>query len=164
MSLDTSSEADLSLSDTTSVTQMPLQRTSSKRSTSESSCHSQAKRQAPSSNIMDTFTLPKFSPDIARAIKDDAFHTAALRNKLIRESCRALKGHCQLHRSQKPPTGNEKRNLGKVLLNLAPKSLGDPQGLEVAGTPEVSKFYFQLTIFTAGGLALVYQFSDNCHA
>ena len=50
--LDTSSEADLSLSDTTSVTQMPLQRISSKRCTSESSCHSQAKWQAPSSNIM----------------------------------------------------------------------------------------------------------------
>ena len=91
-------------------------------------------------SVLGMYSLPKFSPDIERAIKKDNFHTSVLRNKLIREACRSLKGHCQ--KECRPPIPAEKRRLGKMLFNLAPKSLGDPEGLAVTGVPEVHMFNY----------------------
>ena len=143
-SLDTSesptSDDLASVSDATSVSQ--LLKPGSKRQSLDSCSGNYKAKQGCS--LLDSFSLPKFSPDVSRAAKDDTFHTAVLRNKLIRESCRALKGHWQLHRPKKPPTSSEKRELGKLLYKLAPKSLGDPEALAVAGVPEVSKPYFNI--------------------
>ena len=86
-------------------------------------------------SVLRTYLLPKFSPDIEWAIKKDDFHTSVLRNKLIWEACRSLKGYCQ--KEKRPPIPAEKRRLGKMLFNLAPKSLGDPEGLAVTGVSEV---------------------------
>ena len=122
-SLGSSSDADFdsSFSETTSIS-------TPKASRPSSSTSSVAKR---AKTVLTNFSLPKFSPDVARAIKEDSFYTATIRNKLIREACRALKGYSQ------SPSGAEKRALGKRLHSLAPKSLGDPDGLAVAGIPEV---------------------------
>ena len=81
------------------------------------------------------FTLPEFSPDVQQAIKADQFFTAAKRNKLIREACRAYKGY--FRSAKKDITSEDKRKLGKLLYSLAPKSLGDPEDLAVLGVPEV---------------------------
>ena len=81
------------------------------------------------------FKLPAFSLDVEGLIKKDQFYTAAKRNKLIREACRALKGHCRS--LEKTVSSEDKRKLGKALYSLAPKSLGDPQGIGVIGSPEV---------------------------
>ena len=132
------SDADISsLSDITSVSQTAVQKATSKRSFGSDSIPG-AKRNCHNKNIMESFSLPKFPPDVAKTIKNDAFHTTAVRNKLIRESCRALNGHCQQYRPNSSPTNKDKRELGTMLYKLAPKSLGDPEGLAVAGVPEVS--------------------------
>ena len=95
------------------------------------------------------FQLPAFSLDIEDLIKKDQFYTATKRNKLIREACRALKGHCRS--LEKTVSSEDKRKLGKALYSLAPKSLGDPQGIGVIGSPEVCSncmgiFKFILTL------------------
>ena len=128
--LDTPTSCLDALSPRTTDQTSEIQSTSSKRSASGDTSLSKRKNTA-----SDSFVLPKFSPDIARAASKDEFFSAALQNKLIRESCRALKGHCQLQ--ERSPTTTEKRNLGKMLYNLSPKSLGDPEGLAVVGVPEV---------------------------
>jgi hypothetical protein len=84
---------------------------------------------------LDDFTLPEFSPDIQHAIKEDSFLTAAKRNKLIRETCRAYKGYCR-HLGRQA-TAEDKRILSKRLYELAPKSLGDPPNIGVKGVPNV---------------------------
>jgi hypothetical protein len=111
---------------TETLTQQPSKRTRS------GSDVSQAKRK---DVTLGTFSLPEFSPDINLAIRHDGFHTSTIRNKLIREACRALKGHCR--KQGKAITAAEKRMLGKMLYRIAPKSLGDPEGLAVVGVPEV---------------------------
>ena len=40
------------------------------------------------------------------------------------------------------PIPAEKRRLDKMLFNLAPKSLNDPEGLAVTGVPEVHMFNY----------------------
>ena len=47
------------------------------------------------SNKSSEFKLPFFSRDVEKAIEKDQFYTSAKRSKLIREACRALKGHCR---------------------------------------------------------------------
>ena len=70
-----------------------------------------------------SFKLPVFSPDIEKCIKKDAFYTSAQINKLIREACMALRGHC---RGEGIPVTNEvKKSLAKLLYEKTPKSLGD---------------------------------------
>lgn len=71
----------------------------------------------------DDFKLPHFPPDIKVCIKKDAFYTPAQRNKLIKEGCRALRGHCWAE--DRVVTNSEKKRLSKMLYELAPKSLGD---------------------------------------
>ena len=107
------------------------------------------KRGVPS---FDEFSLPDFSPDIVHAIKNDAFITAAKRNKLIRESCKALKGHCK--HVGKPVTAAVKRSLGLRLYNLAPKSLGDPSTIGVEGIPEVRRNQYKLKHPYAGCITI----------
>ena len=82
------------------------------------------------------FDFTEFSPDIKDAIKRDAFLTAAKRNKLIREACRSFKGHCR--QGGMAITQEGKKELSKKLYSLAPKSLGDPPSVGVAGQPYVS--------------------------
>ena len=81
------------------------------------------------------FTWPKFSPDLEQAIKADQFVTPAKSNKFIHEACRAYKGYCQS--IDKEVTTEDKKKLSTMLCELAPKSLGDPDCLAVAGVPEV---------------------------
>lgn len=127
---DSSSPNDLVASNGSQTgSQKSLSNSKRPQSTSNSS---QAKKK---NTTLSTFVLPKFSPDITQAVKCDEFYTATLRNKLIREACRALKGHCQ--QIGKSPTTVEKKALGRKLYDLSPKSLGDPDGLAVAGIPEV---------------------------
>lgn len=57
-----------------------------------------------------SFKLPVFSPDIKQCIAKDA---STQRNRLIKESCIALRGHC---REEEIPISNEdKRALAKML-------------------------------------------------
>ena len=90
------------------------------------------------STVVSEFKLPLFSLDVDNAIKKDQFYTSAKRNKLIREACRALKGYCRS--LGKSASVKEKRNLGKTLYSLAPKSLGDPKDIGVDGCPEVRTY------------------------
>ena len=70
------------------------------------------------------FKLPVFSPDIRKCISKDSFYTSTQRNRLIKEACLALCGFCR--EQEREITNIEKRNLAKLLHQLAPKSLGDP--------------------------------------
>lgn len=62
-------------------------------------------------------------------IKKDAFYTPAQRNKLIKEGCRALRGHCWAKDSA--VTNDEK---SRMLYELAPMSLGVHQSLRLEGS------------------------------
>lgn len=79
------------------------------------------------------FKLPVFSPDVKKCILKDAFYTSTQRNRLIKEACTALRGHCW--EKEQPITSFEKKDLAKSLYELAPKSLGDPGN---RSKPEVS--------------------------
>lgn len=69
------------------------------------------------------FKLPHFSPDLKICINKDSFYTSAQRNKLIKEGCLALRGYCW--ELEKSVSNEDKRQLAKLLYQLAPKSLGD---------------------------------------
>ena len=78
---------------------------------------------ASSGNSRGSFKLPVFSPDIQQCISKDSFYTSTQRNRLIKESCVALRGYCWEHGV--PISNDEKRSLAQKLCSLAPKSLGD---------------------------------------
>lgn len=82
------------------------------------------------------FKLPVYSPDIQNCIKRDAFYTLTQRNRLIRESCVALRGYCW--KNGDTVSNERKRSLAKMLQDLAPKSLSDNKGDKKKG-PEVSE-------------------------
>ena len=93
------------------------------------------------------FKLPVFFPDTRQCIRKDAFYTSAQRNKLIKEACMGLRGFCW--EKEKDVINEEKRNLAISLLELAPKSLGDPDENckpEVSWTSSMTivKYYFVL--------------------
>lgn len=69
------------------------------------------------------FQLPVFSPDLKQCIRKDAFYTSTQRNRLIKESCIAMRGY--FWELGEDMTHSNKKNLAKMLYNLAPKSLGD---------------------------------------
>lgn len=90
------------------------------------------------------FKLPVFSPDIKKCISKDGFYTSTQRNRLIKEACLALRGFCW---EQGQEISNvEKRNLAKLLYQLAPRSLGDPGNVS---KPEVRIYnlWFNCLIF-----------------
>jgi hypothetical protein len=98
----------------------------SRTSTPSSSSSIRMKRKTPetSKELLSTeFKLPIFSPDIKLCIQRDAFYTSAQRNRLIKESCMALRGYCW--EREIDISNVEKRRLAKLVLQLAPKSLGD---------------------------------------
>lgn len=74
------------------------------------------------SNVDNTFKLPAFSPAVRQCISKDSFYTSTQRNRLIREACLALRGHCW--QEEKVVTNTQKKALAKMLLDLSPKSLG----------------------------------------
>lgn len=92
-----------------------------------------------------SFKLPHFSPDVRSCISNDSFYTSAHRNKLIKEGCMALRGHCW--EEEKSVTSYDKRNLAKSLCELAPKSLSDASG----STPEVSRILYRGGICSLSG-------------
>ena len=95
---------------------------------------SSGESQCSNSNVVsDHFRLPVFSPDIKRCVQKDAFYTSAQRNRLIKESCLALRGYCW--ERDKSVTNEDKRSLAKSLMELSPKSLGD---MGTTSSPEVS--------------------------
>ncbi len=96
--------------------------------------------QCSTSNVPSNFKLPVFSPEIKRCIQKDAFYTSAQRNRLIKEACLALRGY--YWEKEQAVSNEEKRNLAKTLLELAPKSLGDSCS---TSSLEVSQFYHQDT-------------------
>ena len=69
------------------------------------------------------FQLPVFSPDLKQCIRKDAFYTSTQRNRLIKESCIAMRGH--FWELGEDITNSDKKKLARMLYNLAPKSLGD---------------------------------------
>ncbi len=69
------------------------------------------------------FELPVFSPDVSKCIQKDAFYSTTQRNKLIKEPCTALRGFCWA--KNETMSNENKRMLARMLLELAPKSLGD---------------------------------------
>ena len=71
------------------------------------------------------FKLPVFSPDIQKCISNDAFYTPTQSNRLIKQSCIALRGYCWERGN--PVSNSEKECLAKKLYELAPKSLGNPR-------------------------------------
>ena len=82
-----------------------------------------------------SFKLPIFSPDLKQCIRKDEFYTASQRNKLIKEACMALRGYCW--ERENTVSNADKRCLARKLLELAPRSLGDP-GSGYRSAPEVS--------------------------
>ena len=79
-----------------------------KRSLSSDTCSSSHRKIRKVSSGVE-FKLPRFSVDIERCIKKDTFYTSPQRNKLIREACNALSGHCRLH--GRPVTTDDKKDL-----------------------------------------------------
>ena len=108
---------------------------SRKRKTTDYDCGVQSKKKHPSNSSEDDFKLPVFSPDVQQSINNDAFYTTTQRNRLIKESCVALRGYCW--QKGNPISNNNKRELAKTLCGLAPKSLGDPESGK--STPEVRR-------------------------
>lgn len=89
--------------------------------------------------VTENFQLPFFSPVIQECIKKDAFYTTSQRNKLIREACTSLRGFCC--GKGETVTMERKRELARMLLKLAPKSLKDPEkegSHSKCASPEVS--------------------------
>lgn len=109
----------------------PFSDVGSKRSISEHS--SMSKRKCTEESGPTPFKLPCFSPDIKLCISKDSFYTSSMRNKLIKEGCTALRGHCW--GEDRGVTTYDKRSLAIRLYELAPKSLGDHCG---ESKPEVS--------------------------
>ena len=60
-----------------------------------------------------SFSLPMFSEDIEHSIDQDSVFTTQQRNKIIRECCRALQGHCK--KNVIPVTSAEKRYAAQLL-------------------------------------------------
>ena len=115
--------------------------TTSRTSTPCSSRSSSSrKRSAPETlnDVSDKFKLPIFSPDLKKCINKDGFYTRAQRNKLIKEACMA---YCW--ERDKPVSSSEKRSLAISLLNLAPKSLGDPPS-QIESSPEVRLYIYSI--------------------
>lgn len=110
----------------------PFQDTGRKHSLKGDS--SSAKRKC--TDIITPFKLPCFSPDIKLCINKDTFYTSSQRNKLIKEGCLALRGHCW--EEQRCVDSFEKKNLAIRLYELAPKSLGDHVSGSSGSKPEVS--------------------------
>ena len=110
--------------------------------------------------LLSKFVMPRFPRDVEKALKDDRLQTSVLRNKLIREACRSLRGYCQAEGRR--PTAAEKRKLGSKLYRLAPKSLGDPDGLAVTGVPEVSMPGYNsidiIAIYMSDSVSILYIF------
>ena len=91
------------------------------------------------SKTMSDFTLPFFSPIVQQCIQRDAFYTTSQRNKLIKEACSALRGFC--YGNGESVTNERKRDLAKMLLELAPKSLRDADKGHHRASPEVLNIY-----------------------
>lgn len=92
-------------------------------SSQSSSSRSSSKRKCIEEANATPFKLPHFSPNVQLSISKDSFYTTSMRNKLIKEGCNALRGHCW---GEQRSVGNyDKRNLAIRLYELAPKSLGD---------------------------------------
>ena len=70
------------------------------------------------------FKLPVFSPDIRNCISKDAFYLPKQTQRLIKESCVALRGYCW--EQGNTVTNSDKKALAKKLYELAPKTLGEP--------------------------------------
>lgn len=112
-------------------------RSSRKRSLPESSAVPQSEKRRHSSGGADesrSFKFPVFSPDIQKCIDKDAFYTPTQTQRLIKESCLALRGYCWEDGST--VSNDEKRALAKKLYDLAPNTLGDPTSAKKS--PEVS--------------------------
>ena len=71
-----------------------------------------------------SFKLPVFSPDVQKCISNDAFYTPTQSNRLIKQSCVALRGYCWERGN--PVSNSDKETLAKKLYELAPKTLGNP--------------------------------------
>lgn len=97
-----------------------------------------------------SFKLPVFSPDLQRCIRNDAFYTPTQRNRLIKESCVALRGY--YWEQGKPITNDAKRSVAKMLCDLAPTSLGDQasskKSPEVSIDLHVSATYYTIMYFS----------------
>ena len=94
-------------------------------------------------HVASKFTLPVFSPDIKKCIRGDAFYTSTQRNRLIKEACVALRGYCW--EREKSILNHDKKNLAKMLCELAPKSLSD-QGTSHS-SPEVSLLHMGWIVY-----------------
>jgi len=70
----------------------------------------------------ENFSLPMFSEDVQRCMDQDAVLTTQQRNKIIRESCRALQGYCR--QQCLPVSSHFKRYSAKLLSQQCPNSLG----------------------------------------
>ena len=119
-----------------SVTNSSSTESSRKRSQTESSVVPQSEKRRHSSGSTDecrSFKLPVFSPDIQKCINKDAFYTPTQTQRLIKESCLALHGHCW--ENGNTVSNDDKRALAKKLYDLAPNTLGDP--ISAKKSPEV---------------------------
>ena len=70
------------------------------------------------------FKFPVFSPDIRNCISKDAFYLPKQTQRLIKESCVALRGCCWERGNT--VTNSNKKALAKKLYELVPKTLGEP--------------------------------------
>ena len=108
----------------------PESEASRKRSSLESTDDPQPKKKRhsdeSSSGVEEcsAFKLPVFSPDIRNCISKDAFYLPKQTQRLIKESCVALRGYCWEHGNT--VTNSDKKALAKKLYELAPKTLGEP--------------------------------------
>ena len=83
------------------------------------------KRQKTTSQLQSTdhdFSLPVFSDDIEQCMDQDAVLTTQQRNKIIRECCRALQGHCK--KKSIPVSKAIKKHTARLLSEQCPNSLG----------------------------------------
>ena len=121
-----------SLKPSTSTTNSSSTGSSRKRSKPELDCIPQPKKkhsdQSSSSTAEPTgtsFKLPVYSPDLQNCISNDAFYTPTQTNRLIKQSCVALRGYCWERGN--PVSNSDKEALAKKIYELAPKSLGNPR-------------------------------------
>ena len=108
----------------------PESESSRKRSSVESNDDHQPKKKRHSDESSsgveecNDFKLPVFSPDIRNCISKDAFYLPKQTQRLIKESCVALRGYCWERGNT--VTNSNKKALAKKLYELAPKTLGEP--------------------------------------
>ena len=95
-----------------------------KKQHSDTSSSSASDRSFSSAGECSSFKLPVFSPDVQKCISNDAFYTPTQSNRLIKQSCVALRGYCWEHGN--PVSNSDKETLAKKLYELAPKTLGNP--------------------------------------